>query len=697
MKLYERVKLSWKILVGKIQLTEDEKPKNEAIVEGTSHINLNISPIINSIISTSVKEEKGIPKEIVEEKKEVFTPKPEKYNTFDLFLQKLRDFQLKAFNEIQNHSIGQIFIPTGTGKTWIQKAVHVYDMIIKTSKNQTGTYVIGAHRLLLCEQLLDEIVELANNFNINFRIMFVGSSDYKPKINNIEYLPSLDKNKIDDFIQSSKSQNYHTIIAITYHSFSLLKGIPIDICTFDEAHNTVSDDDDPKMFRRNIEEVKPFIKRQYFFTASPKSIGEFGGQRDQQFYGPILYELSPKEAVEKLEIVQPKLHTVDIVGSYDDKDVNHNDKLDIKTVIETFTEHEKVLKVAAKLLVTGKNLDQIHKVYENSSFQYWCKSNNVTCFIFSSRIGRHVDFNTSIDCEEKLKQLKLDLNQRAIFLHFDILSEGIDIPNMTGCLFFRHLETNEIKFIQNIGRCSRLVLEDRLKIYRGEIKSLDDPNMKKPESWIIIPLYSSDKLTEERYKKILKRLRETYNIPFIDVRMSRLVTGNPERISIPGIKIITEDGEKKDFVLKHDFEATIIKIIKEELEEQLDQATDKEELISSWIDDTFGPDNLYIEGLKHRLKEYEYFTRHPEARIKCLNKYGYKCFVCGKKLEDTYGDDRKNLIEVHHEKQICKGYRVTDPENDLKPVCPDCHTIIHSRRNMYSIEEVQKMIEETKR
>lgn len=677
MKLSEKAKLIWKILIGKEtkKPTKDEKAKTEYIKE-----------------YISVKEEKEIPKEIVEEKKEVIIPKSEKYESFDLFLQNLRDHQLAAFVRIKKHIIGQVFLPTGTGKTWIQKAVHVDDMREKTSNKQTGIYVIGAHRLLLCEQLLDEIVELANNFNIKFRILFVGSLDYNPKIRN-EYLCSTDKNEIDAFIKKSKSQNYHVIVAATYHSFYLLKDIVIDISTFDEAHNTVSDNEDPKMFRKNIEEVKPFIKRQYFFTATPKSIGEYGGQRDQNFYGPILYELSPKKAVERLEIVQPKLHTVDIVGSYDYNDIEHNKKLDIKTVEETFIEHEKVLKVAGKLLVTGKNLDQVHNIYNDNNFQQWCKTNKITCFLFSSRLGRcEVDFDSSINCERKLEQLKRDLNQRAIFFHFDILSEGIDIPNMTGCLFFRQLETNEIKFIQNIGRCSRLVLEDRLKIYDGKIKSLDDPNMKKPESWIIIPLYSSDQSTS-RYKSILKRLRETYNIPFINVTMSRLVSGeSKERIITSINKTNTEDDKQKDFVLKHDFEATIIELIKEELQDQIDNATDKEKLISSWIHETFNQDRLYIEGLKNRLEEYEYFTRDPEARLKCLEYYGYKCQICGKNLEDVYGSAAKELIEVHHEKQISEGYRVTDPIKDLKPTCPDCHTVIHSRNPMYSIEEVKNMI-----
>lgn len=622
------------------------------------------------------------------------------YNTFNDFLNSLRNHQSSAFTEIQNHDIGQVIIPTGTGKTWIQKAIHINDMIIKTNQNQTGVYVIGAHRLLLCEQLLDEIVELATNFNIKFRIMFVGSLDYIPKIRS-EYLCSTNKHDIDSYIESSKTQNYHTIIAATYHSFNLLKDLPIDICTFDEAHNTVSDDEDPKMFRRNIEEVKPFIKKQYFFTATPKSIGETGGQRDEEFYGKILYELSPKEAVDRLEIVQPKLHTVDIAGEFDATDVNHNNRLYIKTVQETFIEHEKVLRIAGKLLITGKNLNQVHDIYNDKDFQQWCKSNKITCFLFSSRIGRCiVDFDSTNNYDEKLKQLKLDLNQRVIFLHYDILSEGIDIPNLSGCLFFRNLETNEIKFIQNIGRCSRLVLEDRQKIYGNEISSLDDLKMNKPESWIIIPLYSSDTSTI-RYKNILRKLRETYDIPFINVLMSRIISTSTEKALTVVNEINTHEYSQKDFLLKHDFEATIIALIKEDLQSGLDQADDKEEYLSLLIDEVYGERNvayeqqLLLEGARKEIYTNVY-ERNSTARQKCLDHHGYACKVCGKQMDLIYGIVAKYIMEVHHIiplSEIGKRYEI-DPIKDLAPVCPDCHTIIHLKTPCYTMEEVQAMTKE---
>lgn len=36
-----------------------------------------------------------------------------------------------------------------------------------------------------------------------------------------------------------------------------------------------------------------------------------------------------------------------------------------------------------------------------------------------------------------------------------------------------------------------------------------------------------------------------------------------------------------------------------------------------------------------------------------------------------------------------------DPIKDLRPVCPNCHAVIHLREPAFSIEEVKAMLERT--
>ncbi len=85
-----------------------------------------------------------------------------------------------------------------------------------------------------------------------------------------------------------------------------------------------------------------------------------------------------------------------------------------------------------------------------------------------------------------------------------------------------------------------------------------------------------------------------------------------------------------------------------------------------------------VEGAKKRITVNAY-ERNPIARRRCLQEYGYKCCVCGFSFEEVYGEIGTGYIEVHHLKplnEINKEYRV-DPINDLRPVCPNCHSMLH--------------------
>jgi predicted HNH restriction endonuclease len=89
------------------------------------------------------------------------------------------------------------------------------------------------------------------------------------------------------------------------------------------------------------------------------------------------------------------------------------------------------------------------------------------------------------------------------------------------------------------------------------------------------------------------------------------------------------------------------------------------------------------------------YERNPLARQICIKKYGTECYVCGFSFGGTYGTAVDGFIHVHHILQLSKvgkDYKV-DPIADLRPVCPNCHAVIHHRRNPpYSIEEVRSFL-----
>jgi 5-methylcytosine-specific restriction protein A len=88
------------------------------------------------------------------------------------------------------------------------------------------------------------------------------------------------------------------------------------------------------------------------------------------------------------------------------------------------------------------------------------------------------------------------------------------------------------------------------------------------------------------------------------------------------------------------------------------------------------------------------FERSPTARAACLAHHGNHCAVCDLLFEDTYGDIGAGFVHVHHLIPLylaTKGYEV-DPINDLRPVCPNCHAMLHRRRPPYSIDEMRERV-----
>ncbi|MEI6221690.1 MAG: HNH endonuclease [bacterium] len=88
------------------------------------------------------------------------------------------------------------------------------------------------------------------------------------------------------------------------------------------------------------------------------------------------------------------------------------------------------------------------------------------------------------------------------------------------------------------------------------------------------------------------------------------------------------------------------------------------------------------------------YERNPVAKERCVDKYGYKCFVCNFDFEKFYGEIGTKYIHVHHLKPLStvgKEYKI-NPESDLRPVCPNCHSMIHRFKESLTIEELKKRI-----
>ncbi len=129
-----------------------------------------------------------------------------------------------------------------------------------------------------------------------------------------------------------------------------------------------------------------------------------------------------------------------------------------------------------------------------------------------------------------------------------------------------------------------------------------------------------------------------------------------------------------------------------------------DEPLPSWLD-AHRPDRPLLpeevaespalwEGAVSRITVNAY-ERNPEARRRCIEHYGAKCVVCGLDFGEVYGEVAEGLIHVHHLKPISgvgEGY-VVDPVEDLRPVCPNCHAVIHLRIDPpYLLEDVKSFL-----
>lgn len=100
----------------------------------------------------------------------------------------------------------------------------------------------------------------------------------------------------------------------------------------------------------------------------------------------------------------------------------------------------------------------------------------------------------------------------------------------------------------------------------------------------------------------------------------------------------------------------------------------------------------YIEGASSPANSMRY-ERNPKARRACIREYGCKCFICGFNFTDRYGKIGKDFIEVHHRFPISNrgGKYTVDPVQDLIPVCPNCHAMLHRGNTPPSVEKLQSI------
>lgn len=101
----------------------------------------------------------------------------------------------------------------------------------------------------------------------------------------------------------------------------------------------------------------------------------------------------------------------------------------------------------------------------------------------------------------------------------------------------------------------------------------------------------------------------------------------------------------------------------------------------------------FPEGSLERV-EVNRYERDRRARKACLDHWGHRCAVCDFSFVDRYGPLGEDYIHVHHTVELSLAppdYQV-DPVAHLRPVCPNCHAMLHATRPAMTVEELKRLL-----
>ena len=438
----------------------------------------------------------------------------------------LKQHQKTCVFKASVNTLGTFCYPTGTGKTLAESHI----IIDHIKQGDHGIYVVLVPRIILAQQLFSEIwkeVVVDHKIDCSFFSLHSGKS---PNLKQLvkKYSGAEDDQDDNDDIRATRiamkeigltdaqiqetfksgtsseelrkaavaaqDQGRPLIVVSTYHSAERLNlafestddypGHDISIMIADEGHTAVA------LGFSEIHKIQ--AEKRFYFTATLKMTdgGDEGlGMQNAYLFGPMLDALSPKEAVALGLIVGPRIHYVEIA------DITKENELDadFKSVEAAFVAHAKAVGgIGAKLLVAGRGTEAIEKLlrHGNNFERLRATRPNLTVFDITSAYGARINGN-SVSREGFLSRLQgLKDSEEAIIIHYDILSEGIDVPGITGVMPLRALGTS--KFLQMLGRATRLHFIDRKRLADESTARVEAAKLDwfvKPHAWLVLPCY----------------------------------------------------------------------------------------------------------------------------------------------------------------------------------------------------------------
>jgi superfamily II DNA or RNA helicase len=510
--------------------------------------------------------------------------------------QTLRPHQEEAAKSTDNASKGKIILPTGTGKTRIEAEI-IHRTILEVLKSgQTPLIKVNTSRILLCFQLFEDIYKYLSSHGIHARYMNFNSGNLDDekfasemrKMGGIvrEVASTTAPDVVNGIYEDCCKSNHPLIIVSTYHSSVRCSesGLVPHLTINDEAHNLVS---------LEFSEVAslPTLKNIFLTATEDYSSNSNIGMDNVNLFGDYLYKKSPRQMIELGEMVSPKIHITEPKEDeeYDAEELESDHYAILTSTYSALDRHQEILEqtsydpsqIGGKLLVVCQdqiNLEGMAEYFD----EYKKKRPDIHLFALSSDFGIYNDGERkkstyNMDKYRLLESIKkLPSSSKAIIFHVDMIGEGIDVPSITAVMPFRN--SNIPKFVQNIGRASRLHPADRERFYKGEITPGDGKYIK-PNSWIILPRFlRNTALFFERYRNIVIELRDNYGF---NASCDKIIDGggglhNPEEVDpVNDPDDNDDDGDSGLDEFQHELESIERELRIEEAEKIAEKEIDK--------------------------------------------------------------------------------------------------------------------------
>ena len=341
----------------------------------------------------------------------------------------LRDHQQQALDALATADKGQVYCPTGGGKTPIM----IFDSI-RNFDNGAQTIVVVAPRILLANQLCAEFLE----FHTDVAVMHVHSGE--------THHFSTTKSAI---VGNWSRQAYgKQLIFTTYHSLPKVidSGIDIDVVYFDEAHNAVG-----RHFFTSVAAASLHSKKAYFFTATPRTSRNpySRGMNNQEIYGAVLCNVPAPHLINNGSIIPHQMQEFNLDAEYTKQNAHEINASAIVEIITNTDNNQKVLVAvpSSKVLANIIGHTDILTKLNDLGYDVLHITSKLGAYVNKTKVNREVFFDT-------LNAWGKDPEKKFVVLHHSILSEGINVSGLEAVLFMRNMDY--IGISQSIGRVIRL-------------------------------------------------------------------------------------------------------------------------------------------------------------------------------------------------------------------------------------------------